>query len=288
MAEIVYLNGTLIPRSEARISAMDYGFFYGYGLFETMRAYGGSVFRLDEHLARLAGSAKRLAIEIDITVLTKAVMDTLKANSLADARIRLAVSVGEGNIAPDLRSCVTPSILVVALDYTPYDTTIYDMGFKVTVTSIRRNSQSPILSMKTANYMENLLARQEAKTAGFDDALFLNEKGQLTEASTSNVFMVSKDVLTTPTPESGILAGITRDVILELVPDLGIETLEEDIQLEEFEKADEAFLTNSILEIMPITNLNGKTIGNGKPGIITQRLMTAYKNLVFKETHPHS
>jgi branched-chain amino acid aminotransferase group I len=267
---------------------MDYGFFYGYGLFETMRAYGGTVFRLDEHLARLAGSAKRLGIEIDITVLTKAVVDTLEANSLADARIRLAVSPGEGNIVPDLRTCVTPSILVAATEYTPYDKNRYEKGYNVTVTSIRRNSQSPILSMKTANYMENLLARQEAKTAGFDDALFLNEKGQVTEASTSNVFMVSKNILTTSTPESGILPGITRDVILELVPDLGIDTREEDIRLEEFEKADEAFLTNSILEIMPITNLNGKTIGNGIPGVITQRLMTAYKNLVYKETHPLS
>jgi len=283
MEEIVYLNGDMVPRSQAKVSALDYGFLYGYGLFETMRAYSGSVFRLDSHLTRLAKSADRLGIVVDTGVLKKAVMDTLEANGLKDARVRLAVSIGEGSFVPDLHSCIAPSVLVVAAKYTPYADEIYQRGFRVIVSSIRRNSQSPVPAMKTANYMESLLARQEAKAAGVDDALFLNEKGQLTEASTSNVFLVSNGMLKTPQQESGILSGITRGVILELSLQTGIMAFETDIRLEEILGADEAFLTNSILEIMPITNLNRKAIRDGRPGPITRQLMTAYKDLVLRE-----
>jgi branched-chain amino acid aminotransferase len=185
---------------------------------------------------------------------------------------------------PDLHSCTAPSVLVVAAKYTPYADEAYQRGFRVIVSSIRRNSQSPVPAMKTANYMESLLARQEAKAAGVDDVLFLNEKGQLAEASTSNIFLVSKNVLKTPRQESGILQGITRGVILELALQMGIMAFEADIQVEEILYADEVFLTNSIMEIMPVTNLDGKTIGDGSPGHITQQLMSVYKDLVFRET----
>ena len=274
----------MVPRSQAKIPAMDYGFLYGYGLFETMRAYSGTVFRLDSHIARLAKSADILGIAVDNAVLKKAVMDTLKADGLREARLRLTVSIGEGSLVPDLHSCSAPSILVVAAKYTPYADEVYQRGFRVIVSSIHRNSQSPVPAMKTANYMESLLARQEAKTAGVDDVLFLNEKGQLAEASTSNIFLVSKTVLKTPRQGSGILQGITRGAILELALQMGIMAFEADIQVEEILYADEVFLANSILEIMPITNLNGKTIGDGSPGHVTQQLMSAYKELVLRET----
>jgi branched-subunit amino acid aminotransferase/4-amino-4-deoxychorismate lyase len=247
MGEIVYLNGAMVPRSQAQISALDYGFLYGYGLFETMRTYDGTVFRLDNHIARLAKSADRLGIAVDTAILDKAVTDTLKANGLRDARVRLTVSIGEGSLVPDLYSCTAPNVLVVAAKYTPYPDEVYQRGFRVIVSSIRRNSQSPVPAMKTANYMESLLARQEAKTAGVDDVLFLNEKGQVTEASTSNIFMVSKNVLKTPRQGSGILPGITRDVILELAPQMDVIALEADILPEEIMETDEVFLTNSVV-----------------------------------------
>ena len=288
MEEIVYLSGAMVPRSQAKIPAMDYGFLFGYGLFETMRAYSGTVFRLDSHIARLAKSADRLGIAVDTAILKKAVTDTLKANGLRDARVRLTVSIGEGSLVPDLHSCTAPSVLVVAAKYTPYVDEVYQRGFRVIVSSIRRNSQSPVPAMKTANYMESLLARQEAKAAGVDDALFLNEKGQVTEASTSNIFLVSKNVLKTPRQESGILPGITKDVILELAPQMGIMALETDILLEEIVEAHEAFLTNSVVEIMSVTEVNGKAIGEGGPGVITRRLMSGYKDLVLRETRCQS
>jgi len=221
---------------------------------------------------------------VDTTILKKAATDTLKANRLRDARVRLTVSIGEGSLVADLCSCTEPSLLVVAAKYTPYADEIYRRGFRVIVSSIRRNSQSPVPAMKTANYIESLLARQEAKAGGADDALFLNQKGQLAEASSSNVFLVSKNMLKTPRQESGVLPGTTRDVILELVLQMGIMALEADILLEEIVDADEAFLTNSVMEVMPVTDLNGKAIGDRGPGIITRRLMNAYKDLVLRET----
>ncbi|MCK5317942.1 MAG: aminotransferase class IV, partial [Anaerolineales bacterium] len=233
MSEIVYLNGSLIPRSQASISALDYGFLYGYGLFETMRAYGGRVFRLDNHLRRLARSAEVLGLPIGTLNLEDAVMDTIQANQLSEARIRIAISIGEGGMVPDPSTCNRPTVLILAGHYQPYPEEVYQKGFRAVVSSIRRNSGSPLSRLKSANYLESLLARQEARAAGVNEALCLNEKGFLAEASMSNIFLVTNGILRTPGQESGILPGITRETILELAPPLGINTLEDNIRLDE-------------------------------------------------------
>ena len=218
MSDIVYLNGSLVPRSQARISALDYGFLYGFGLFETMRAYEGRVFRLDRHLNRLARSAEVLGLPLPVTDLRSAVMATIQANQLGDARVRIAVSIGEGGMVPDPSTCDKPTVLILAGHYQPYPEQVYEKGSKAIVSSIRRNSQSPLSRLKSANYLESMLARQEARAAGVDEALCLNEKGLLAEASMSNVFLVTNGTLRTPGPGSGILPGITREAILELAP----------------------------------------------------------------------
>ena len=280
MSEIVYLNGSLIPRSQASISALDYGFLYGYGLFETMRAYGGRVFRLDNHLRRLARSAEVLGLPIGTLNLEDAVMDTIQANQLSEARIRIAISIGEGGMVPDPSTCNRPTVLILAGHYQPYPEEVYEKGFRAVVSSIRRNSGSPLSRLKSANYLESLLARQEARAAGVNEALCLNEKGFLAEASMSNIFLVTNGILRTPGQESGILPGITRETILELAPPLGINTLEDNIRLDELSQAEEAFLTNSLIEVMPLTELEGKPIGSGRPGSVTERLTAAYRKLV--------
>ncbi len=280
MRQIVYLNGRLMPRSQAFISAMDYGFLYGFGLFETMRAYRGQVFRLERHLSRLAHSALVLGLPVEAPALKGAVADTIEANQLSEARIRITVSIGEGGITPDPGTCNKPTVLIVAEHYKPYPEKVYQKGLNAVVSSIRRNSQSPISRLKSANYLESILARQEARTAGVDEALCLNEKGLLAEASMSNIFLVTRGILRTPAEESGILPGITRETILELAPQLGIKTLEQDISLNELSQAEEAFLTNSLIEVMPLTEIDGKPIGSGRPGPISRRLMAAYKKLV--------
>ncbi len=281
---MVYLNGSLVPREDARLSVMDYGFLYGYGLFETMRAYGGKVFRLERHLERLTGSAEKLGISVDRPVLASAVMDTIKANGLSDARIRLTVSIGGGGVVPDPASCGSPTVLVVVSEYRPLPEEVYEKGFRAIVSSVRRNSQSIVSVVKSLSYLESMLARQEARTAGVDEAVCLNERGMLAEASMSNIFLVAGGILKTPGIASSILPGITREAVLELAGELGITAAEGDITFKELIQADEAFLTNSVMEIMPLTEVDGKSIGSGKPGAVTRRLMADYKGMVKRES----
>lgn len=283
MNEIVYLNGRLMPRNKARISTLDYGFLYGYGLFETMRAYGGQVFRLDRHLNRMAQSAKVLGISIEILELKGAVMDTIQANKLSEARIRLTVSIGEGEITPDVSKCQRPTVLIMAENYQPYPEKVYRKGFRAVVSDIQRNSQSPLSRLKSTSYLESILARQEARGAGVDEALCLNEKGFLAEGSMSNIFLVADGRLKTPGYDSGILPGITRQMVLELATKLGIDTLECNIRLDELFQAQEAFFTSSLIEVMPLTEIEGKPIGSGKLGIVTKRLIETYRRLVLYE-----
>ncbi len=281
MNEIVYLNGTLIPRNQAVISVMDYGFLYGYGLFETVRAYRGQVFLLDRHLERLSRSAETLGIPFERTTIKGAVTDTIRANHLSEARVRITLSIGEGGLTPDPAVHGKPTVLVTAVTYQPYPERIYQQGFRAIVSAIRRNSQSPLSRLKSANYLESLLAKQEAKKAGVDEALLLNEKSLLTEASMSNIFLVKDGRLQTPEETSGILPGITRAVVLELASRLDIVASEQDIRLAGVFTAEEAFLTNSLMEIMPLTEVDGQPIGFGRPGPLTRKLRAEYRKLVF-------
>jgi branched-chain amino acid aminotransferase len=288
MEEIIYLNGDLIPRSQAKLSPFDHGFLYGYGLFETMRAYGGSIFRLDRHLARLHHAAGTLGIASKLTApdLEKACSDLLKANNLTEARLRLTVSSGEGDIIPNPDTCRGITLFIVARKLMPLPSESYKRGYAAALSSCRRNSQSPLSRLKSTCYLENVLARREAVTASADEALLLNEKGFVAEGSSTNIFIVSGKTLITPSTESGALPGITREAVLELAQSTGIMSMARQVELGELLGADEAFLTNSVLEIMPLTRLDGKPIGSGKPGSLTQQIMSNYRELVAKETQP--
>jgi branched-chain amino acid aminotransferase len=283
MSQFVYLNGSLIPRSQANISAIDYGFLFGFGLFETMRSYNGWVFRLDRHLSRLTNSAVALGLSLKAPELKGAIMDAIQANKLGNARIRITVSPGEGGMTPDLGSCKKPTILVMAEHYKPYPPKVYRKGFSVVISSIRRNSQSPLSQLKSTSYLESILVKQEARAAGVDEALRLNEKGFLAEAGMSNIFLVSGGTLKTPGLESGILPGITREAVLELASQMDISSLEQEISPDELFQAEEIFLTNSLIEVMPLTEIDSRPVASGKPGPVTRRLMAAYKRLVLTE-----
>jgi branched-chain amino acid aminotransferase len=280
MTEIVYLNGKLIPHHQAAISITDYGFLYGYGLFETMRAYNGEVFRLEDHLRRLSASAKILGLAVKTGELKSAVAGTIRANRLASARVRLAISAGEGEMNADPGTCQSPTVLILAQKYTPYPQSVYERGLRAVVSSIRRNTGSTLARLKSASYLESILARQEARRAGAEEAICLNDKGLLAEASMSNIFIVSEGLLRTPGRDSGLLAGITRGIVLELASKLGIPTREEDIRPEELFEAEEAFLTNSLIEVMPLTEVDRRKIGSGKRGAVTGGLLKAYRKLL--------
>jgi branched-chain amino acid aminotransferase len=281
MEQVVYLNGALLPRSQAKISPFDLGFLYGYGLFETMRAYSGCIFRLERHLERLSGSAKLLGLPLNGFDIEKACYDTLQANNLKDARIRLTASIGEGEAVPDLPKHPKPTVLVIATSYIPPSAETYRNGYKALVSALRQNSQSPLSHLKSANYLNNVLARREAKAEGADEAILLNEQGFLCEGSASNIFLVSKGNLITPSEESGCLPGITRQVVIELASEQGISVSEREVRLEELLQAEESFLTSSLIELVPLAAVNGKSIGRGK---VTGRLMQAYKETVVRET----
>ncbi len=287
MAEIIYLNGRLVTRFRAKLSPFDHGFLYGYGLFETMRAYGGHIFRLDSHLARLRCSAESIGLTNSVLTaeegsqsLKAACVATLQANKLNDARIRLTVSAGEGDMMPDPGTCSSPTALITAQNLTPLPPEKYEAGFKAAISSLRRNSQSPLSRLKSTCYMENVLARTAARAAGYDEAIFLNEQGYLAEGSMTNVFLVSHGELITPCFESGVLPGITRDAVLEIARTSHVKAMERWVELNELIGAQEAFLTNSILEVMPLVSIEGRPIGTGKPGKLTRDLLFAYRKLV--------
>ena len=281
MEDIVYLNGSLMPLSQASLSPLDYGFFYGYGLFETMRAYSGHIFCLERHLARLYRSAKFLGIGLEnIPDLKEALYNTLRANELSSARIRLTLSGGHGEPVPDVAIKQNPTVFIVARVYVPYPGQVYQHGIKAIVSRIRRNTQSPTSGIKSLSYLDSLLARREARAGGADEAILLNEQGLVSEGSTSNIFMISGNMLFTPGDGSGIIPGVTREVILELAISKGIKTMEQKLTLENLIQADEAFCTNSLVEVLPISRIDEQSVGSGEPGVVTRKLMAAYKELV--------
>ncbi len=291
MEELVCLNGSLLPRSKARISAFDYGFLYGYGLFETMRAYNGKIFLLGRHLKRLFESAELIGLDSALadTDLEQACFDVLKANNLKDARMRLTVTRGDAGAFPGTKQDAVASVLITATAYTPLPAEAYEKGYRALISSFRRDSGSLLSGLKSTSYLLSVLAKKEAVTAGTDEALLLNERGSIAEGSISNVFFIKQGELFTPTVESGILPGITRETVLELATGSKIRATEADIGAEDLPRFDEAFLTNSVLEIMPLVAVRdkaGKTVsfGSGKPGETTQRLMSAYREMVAQET----
>jgi branched-chain amino acid aminotransferase len=293
MEEQVYLNGSLIPRSEAYVSISDHGFLYGYGLFETMRAYQGQIFLSKRHIKRLLGAADTIGLKgLDAAVLTQACMDTLAANKLKEARVRITITGGDLDVFPWEKNGGQPTVVITARPYHPFPPEKYEQGFKIGIASVRRSRQSVVATLKSTNYLINVMALQEAAAHKLDEALLLNDGGYIAEGGGCNVFFVGEAGLMTPGLDSGILPGVTRDMVLELAQALGIKTTEENISPDNLKKYTEAFLTNSIMEIMPLVAVRdetGKTItiGQGKPGLVTHKLMAIYKKMVERETRKY-
>jgi branched-chain amino acid aminotransferase len=283
MNEIAYLNGSFLPLAEAKIPVMDYGFLFGYGLYETTRVYAGKFFRLDAHLQRLEKSAAALSLPVDIPRFKDVILETASRNPFENGRMRLTVTLGPGAAAPDPRTCHSPTVLCTVVQYQPFPPETYARGYTAIIFNLRRNSQSLLPSMKSSSFVESILAKQKARAMGVDESLMLNDKGRLAEASSSNVFIVSCGKLMSPKMGSGFLPGITRQVIIDLALNLGISHQELDISPGRLASADELFLTNSMIEIMPVTRLDGQAVGSGRPGETTQKLIIAYRELLKKE-----
>jgi branched-chain amino acid aminotransferase len=281
----VYLNGRFVDEKEAVVSAADRGFLYGDGLFETMRAYSGRVFRLGEHLRRLSSSARVLRIPLKTAPagLEAAVERLLAVNRLRDAYVRITLSRGRHTGDLGLDTGGPPTLVMSARAYHGYPAELYARGMRLTVAESVRDTKSSVGRHKTLNYLENLLERDAAKSRGFDEVLFLDEKGRFVECATANVFFVRDGDLSTPSAEMNLLCGITRAVVMELARARAIKIIEGKWRLEKLQRADEAFLTNSLMEIMPVREVAGVSIGGTVPGDVTRSLAADYRRLVEKE-----
>lgn len=281
--KLVFLNDEFVPASEAKISVFDHGFLYGDGLFETMRAYNGKIFKLESHLQRLIDGSKEIDLKIPYQLddLARITQKTVEENKLTDAYIRLTVSRGEGDTGPDPSTCRGATVLVVAQPLRSYPEGHSKKGMSVVVLKQRRNEFSPLGRLKSLNFLDNILGKLEVKKACADEGIFLNTQGYVAEGTVSNIFLVKNGCLVTPSIESGILPGITRATIIELARAADIKVEVRFAEEWELVTAAECFMTNSLMEIMPVCSINGKLVGNGKPGKLTLELSAIYQEAVI-------
>jgi len=289
----VFLNGEILPASKAAIPVDDRAVLYGDSIFETVRAYSGKPFRLSKHIARLEKACAffRLKCPFNRSEIERAVELTIRANDLdqqgVDAYVRITLTGGKASGTPDLRREELPNFFIIAREYVPPPQRFYKKGISVIISQIRKNPHSPVPFMKTGNYLDSLIARQEAIERGADDAIFLTTNGFISEATTSNIFMVRGNRLSTPAKRCALLPGITRDVVCEIARGLEIEIDFVVSDLSHLFSADEIFLTNSLVEIVPVTKVEGEIIGKGIPGQITRKLHEAYRDFVSRELKVH-
>jgi branched-chain amino acid aminotransferase len=291
---LVYLDGKFVPEEEAKVSVLDHGFLYGDGVFEGIKAYNGRIFGLDEHVERFFDSAKSIMIEMPISrdEMKKAIIETVKRNNLKDAYIRPVLSRGKGALGLDPRGCPKPTLVIIvdAEIRHPEDmagTPVSQKGIKVITAAIRRNN-ADVLSprVKSTNYLNNILAKLQANAAGVQDAVFVNAQGYVCELTGDNLFIVKKARVITPPLWLGILDGVTRRALLRIAKEQGLETAEEPLTMHDLYTSDECFCSATRIEIFPIVWVDGRQIGNGTPGPITNKLRKAFLDLAGREGAP--
>lgn len=279
----VWINGRLVGRDHAKVSVFDRGFLYGEGLFETMRSYAGAVFMIDAHIDRLFRSLKLINIRPSYSKssLKKAVYDTLRANLLADAYIRITVTKGDGGLGMSPERKTPANVVIMVKKFHEYPINIYSKGIKAISADIRQNEYSPMAKMKSLNFLPYILARREAMRKGFSEAILLNTKGFVAECAAGNIFIVKKGKVITPSIDSGILTGITRGVVKRILKnDLGLIIRDRPVRYQELMGADEVFTTNSLVGIIAVTCVDSKTIDNGSEGKITEAIRGLYNEHV--------
>jgi branched-chain amino acid aminotransferase len=284
-AEWVWLNGRLVRGAEATVSVFDRSFMLGDGLFETLRVIDGRLFRLGRHMTRLERSAARLRLSLPAAPdkLTEAIRETLEANRLEDAAVRLTVSRGVGPPGPGVEGADAPLCVIAARAFHGYPGHWYDRGATAIISSVTKNERSPLSGLKTTSFGEHVLARAEAAERGVEEALLLNTQGHLVEGSSTNLFAVIAGRIHTPDLASGCLPGVTREAMIQLAKANGLEVREEVLLPPALATADEAFLTNSLLDAAPLASVEGRVIGSGCPGPITRLLADRYRELVERE-----
>ncbi len=282
----IYLNGTFLERSQATVSVFDHGLLYGDGVFEGIRSYQGLVFKLREHVERLFESAHTIMLRIPMTKdeMIDVVTESLRVNKLRDAYVRLVVTRGEGDLGLDPRKCARPTVFVIADKIELYPRTLYEKGLELITVATQRNVPEALNpQIKSLNYLNNILAKIEAVTAGFEEAIMLSSSGYVTECTGENLFIVSGRRLLTPPPYIGVLRGITRGTVMALGERLRLDVREELLTRHDLFNASECFLTGTAAEIVPVVKIDGRVIGQGKPGPVTKRLQKGFAQLTKTE-----
>ncbi len=282
---LVYMNGHFLPADQAAVSVFDHGFLYGDGIYETMRAYSGRIFLLDKHLLRLKHSAEAIGLRLPLSQekIGEALVEALRVNKLQEAYVRMQISRGEGEIGLDPALCPDPTMVIVAKPFHDYPAELFEKGVSAAVVQTRRNHPLALNpAIKSTNFLNNILAKIEAIKAGAYEGILLNWEGYVAEGTISNVFMVKKGVLITPHADTGILEGVTRALVLYLARKQHVPIKELLIKPKELHEADECFITNTTMQIMPVTTVDGRIIGDGKPGPVTRTLMKSYADEVVR------
>lgn len=277
------MNGNYVKKEEATVSVFDHGFLYGDGIFEGIRVYNGNIFRLREHLERLYDSAKSILLEIpyDLEELEQLVAESVRKNELRHAYIRLVVSRGVGDLGLDPAKCAKPNVIIIADQVAIYSQELYDNGLHIISVPTRRNIPDALNpKIKSLNYLNNILVKLEANRAGLGEALMMNQDGYVTEGSSDNIFIVKRGVVYTPPTYLGALEGITRQAIMDICERVGYTVKEEPFTRHDVYVSDEVFLTGTAAEVIAVVNVDGRTIGSGKPGPITQHLLAEFRKIV--------
>ena len=285
----IYLDGKFVPEADAKVSVFDHGLLYGDGIFEGIRFYNGRVFKLEEHLERLWDSARSICLEIPIgrNEMTEALLETIRQNGLQEGYIRLLVTRGVGNLGLNPVQCKRPSIIIIATTIALYPKEVYESGLTVVTCATRRTGSAALNpAVKSLNYLNNVMARIEANLAGADEALMLNDAGNVAECTADNVFIIKRGQVFTPPIAAGALRGITRAVVFDIAAELGIKITETDITRHDVFVADECFLSGTAAELIPVIKADGRVIGNGKPGSVTARMIGRFRELTRETGTP--
>ncbi len=279
----IFLNGKLLPVAEAKISIFDRCLLYGDGVFEGLRSYGGRVFRLDQHLKRLEDSARAIRLQIPMTrqELTGATYDTMKANNITDGYIRMVVTRGVGTLGLNPTRTANPSVFIIADQIELYPKELYEQGMAVVSSSVIRNHPNALSPrIKSCNYLNNILAKIEALDAGVYEAVMYNHLGYVAECTGDNMFLLRDGLLQTPPITAGGLEGITRNAVIELIHRRKLPLREMELTRHDLYVADECFLTGTAAEVIPVTRIDGRPVGDGKPGPVTKQLIADFRELV--------
>jgi branched-chain amino acid aminotransferase len=278
---VVYIDGKWLPKSQATVSVFDHGLLYGDGVFESFRVYGGVIFQFHEHLKRLYVSSKAIRLKVSLSPeeMTNAIVETVRRNGLKDAYIRLMVTRGVGDMGVDPRKCNKTTVIII-VENVPPSFGNAKQGISLIISSIRRDAvDATTHEIKSLNYLNSVLAKQEAVDLGADDALMLDKNGFLSESTTTNLFIIKGEEVYTPPTFAGILSGVTRNRTIRLISDLGYKVSEKTITPFDLTTADEAFLTGTLAEVAPIVKVKGYPIGNGTPGAITRKIIAEFTRI---------